>query len=166
MLTRWLLSLDRSWKIGIAVSLAVVIGIVVWQTQFRGPTPQCKPVRDMLDYNKAQAVQIESKIDKNSGGVPTIAEETAYRAWADGMAERAQKVTGDKVAANAVQLATLASQFASALDAYRIAAQGRAPGAPAPTEAYQLSAINAQITEQMKALSDACPAQRKLTDIF
>ncbi|MBN9635839.1 MAG: hypothetical protein J0H22_11690, partial [Actinobacteria bacterium] len=90
----------------------------------------------------------------------------AYRAWADGMAERAQKVTGDKVAAHAVQLATLASQFASALDAYRIAAQGRAPGAPAPTEAYQLSAINAQITEQMKALTDACPAQRKLTDIF
>jgi hypothetical protein len=82
------------------------------------------------------------------------------------MAERAQKVTGDKVAANAVQLAALASQFTAALDAYRIAAQGRAPGAPAPTEAYQLSAINVQITEQMKALTDACPAQRKLTDIF
>ena len=60
----------------------------------------------------------------------------------------------------------IGAQFASALDSYRIAAQGRAPGAPAPTEAYQLSAINVQITDQMKALSDACPAQRKLTDLF
>ncbi|MFX5126494.1 hypothetical protein ABTC57_18760, partial [Acinetobacter baumannii] len=76
------MSLDRSWKIGIAVALTVVIGLVVWQTEFRGPTPECKPVREMLDYNKAQAVQIESKIDKNGNGVPTIAEETAYRAWA------------------------------------------------------------------------------------
>ncbi|MDR3659963.1 MAG: hypothetical protein P4L86_06070 [Mycobacterium sp.] len=164
MLTKWLLSLDRSWKIGIAVALAVVVGLIVWQTEFRGPTAECRPVRDMLDYNKAQAVQIESKADKS--GIPTMAEETAYRAWADGMAERAQKVTAADVAVHAVQLATLSSQFASALDAYRIAAQGRAPGAPAPTEAYQLSAINAQISDEMKALNDACPAQRKLTDLF
>nr|WP_238391539.1 MULTISPECIES: hypothetical protein [unclassified Mycolicibacterium] len=165
-MTKWLLSLDRSWKIGVAVALTVVIGLLVWQTKFRAPTSECQPVRDMLDYNKAQAVQIESKIDKNSKGVPTIAEETAYRAWADGMAERAQKVTGNGVAVHAVQLATLASQFTSALDAYRIAAQGRAPGAPAPTEAYQLSAINAQITDEMKALNDACPTHRKWNDVF
>ncbi|MUL66110.1 hypothetical protein BOO86_16665 [Mycobacterium sp. CBMA 234] len=160
------MSLDRSWKIGVAVALTVVIGLLVWQTKFRGPTAECQPVREMLDYNKAQAVQIESKIDKNSKGIPTIAEETAYRAWADGMAERAQKVTANGVAVHAVQLATLASQFTSALDAYRIAAQGRAPGAPAPTEAYQLSAINAQITDEMKALNDACPTHRKWNDIF
>ena len=166
MLTKWLLGLDRSWKIGIAVALAVVIGLVVWQTEFRGPTPECRPVIDMLDYNKAQAVQIESKVDKNNNGIPTIAEESAYRAWADGMAEHAQKVNTPDLAVHAVQLATLAGQFASKLDAYRIASQGRVQGAPAPAEAYELSAINSRIAEEMAALSKACPRQRSLTDLF
>ncbi|MGB8407383.1 MAG: hypothetical protein WCE30_25310 [Mycobacterium sp.] len=161
MLTRWLLSLDRSWKIGIAVALAVVVGLLVWQTKFRGPTPECQPVLDILSYNKSQAQFIDSKTDKNSNGIPTISQETAYRAWADGLAERAQKVNRGDLAVRAVQLATLSSDFVGKLDELRIAMQGRAPGAPAPAEFYQANFISSQIDDQIAELKKACPAHRE-----
>lgn len=161
MLTRWLLGLDRSWKIGIAVALAVVIGLLVWQTKFRGPTPDCQPVVDIMNYNKAQAQLIESKTDKNSNGAPTVAQETAYRAWADGLAERSQKVTRADLAAHAVQLATLSSEFVGKLDDLRIAMQGKPAGAQPPAEYYQANFISSQIDDQIAALKQACPAHRE-----
>lgn len=166
MLTRWLIGLDRSWKIGIAVALAVVIGLLVWQTKFRGPTPECVPVVDILNFNTAQAKLIDSKTDKNSNGVPTIAQETAYRAWADGLTDRAQKVTRGDLQARAIQLATLSSEFVSKLDDLRIAMQGRAPGAQPPTEYYQANFISTQIDDQIAALKQACPAHREWYKFF
>lgn len=166
VLTRWLLGLDRSWKIAIAVALAVVIGVLVWQVKFRGPTPGCEPVLDILSYNKSQAQLIDSKTDKNSGGVPTIAQESAYRAWADGLAERAQKVNRGDLAAHSVQLATLASEFVGKLDDLRIAMQGKPAGGQPPTEYYQANFISSQIDEQIAALKQACPAHREWYKLF
>ena len=124
-MTKWLIGLDRSWKIGIAVALAVVIGVLVWQTKFRGPTPECVPVVDILNFNTSQAKLIDSKTDKNASGAPTVAQETAYRAWADGLTDRAQKVTRGDLQAHAIQLAQLSSEFVSKLDDLRIAMQGQ-----------------------------------------
>ncbi|MEZ0051398.1 hypothetical protein ABIA30_002396 [Mycobacterium sp. MAA66] len=162
MLTRWLFELDRKWKIAIAVVLVIVAALwIVRQTVFNQPSEDCKPVLDILSYNKSQAQFIDSKTDKNSNGIPTIAQETAYRAWADGLAERAQKVNRGDLAVHAVQLATLSSDFVGKLDELRIAMQGRAPGAPPPAEFYQANFVSSQIDDQIAELKKACPAERE-----
>ena len=161
VLTRWLLSLDRSWKIGIAVALAVIVGLLVWQTKFRGPTGECQPVRAMLDYNTSQLQNLNSKTGKGPNGAPSVADVAAYRAWSDGLADKTQQITGGDVAAHAVQLATLSSQLVGNLDAWRIASQGRAPGAPQPAEYYQFVFVREQMVDQLGALEKACPAHRE-----
>jgi len=162
VLIRWILELERRWKIVIAVVLVVVAALwIVRQTVFNTPSQDCQPVIDILNYNKAQAQLIDSKTDKNSNGIPNVAQETAYRAWADGLADRAQKVNRGDLAARAVQLATLASEFVGKLDDLRIAMQGRPPGGQPPAEYYQANFISVQIDEQIAALKKACPAQRE-----
>jgi len=162
VLIRWILELERRWKIVIAVVLVAVAAMwIVRQTVFNTPSEDCKPVIDILNYNKAQAQLIDSKTDKDKGGVPNVAQETAYRAWADGLADRAQKVSRGDLAVHAVQLATLASEFTGKLDDLRIAMAGHAPGSQPPAEYYQANFLSVQIDEQIAALKQACPAQRE-----
>jgi hypothetical protein len=167
VLTRWLLGLDRRWKIAIALALVVIVALwIVRQTVFNKPSEDCKPVIDILNYNKSQAQLIDSRIDKNSNWVPNVAQETAYRAWADGLAERAQKVNRGDLAVHAVQLATLASEFVGKLDDLRIAMQGKPAGGQPPVEFYQANFISSQIDDQTAALKKACPAQREWSKLW
>jgi hypothetical protein len=110
----------------------------------------------MLEFNRSQGEQIAAK-SGDSEGIPTVAEEGAYQAWADGLAERAQSVHDPDLATDATQLASLSSEFVSKFGVLREQSQSRAPGAPAPAEAYQMEALNSQITETLAKLSDACP---------
>ena len=110
----------------------------------------------MLEFNRAQAQQIASKTG-DSEGIPNVAEEGAYQAWADGLAERAQSVHEPDLARDATQLASLANEFVGKFSEVRTAAGSRAPGAPAPPAMYQMELLNQQITDTLKKLSDACP---------
>ncbi|MGV0601059.1 hypothetical protein ABQE42_15615, partial [Mycolicibacterium pulveris] len=82
--------LDRRWWIAIGVVVAVIVALVY--SMFNRPPAECDAVRELLQFNQSQAALIESKSSEGEG-LPTLAEETAYRAWADGLAERAQKVS-------------------------------------------------------------------------
>ena len=85
-----------------------------------------------------------------------MAEEGAYQAWADGLAERAQNVHEPDLARDATQLASLAGEFVGKFSEVRTAANSRAPGAPAPPAVFQMELLNSQISDSIKKLSDAC----------
>ena len=140
------------WILTITV-VVVAIGFGVWTTFFDKQPEKCKPVIDMLNFSKAQGALIDSK---GGTGTPTVAEDAMYQQWADGLAERAQKVTDPELAAQATQLAQLANQFVAGLPQVRAEKAARAPGAPAPAIVYQLSALSDQITTKISELSQAC----------
>jgi hypothetical protein len=138
-----------------AVVIAVVALAVSRLGLFGASSEDCRPVNELLAFNKSQAEQIASKT-VDSKGIPTVAEEGAYQAWADGLAERAQNVHEPGLASDATQLASLAGEFVGKFGEVRIEAQSRAPGAPAPPAVYQMDALNSQIAESLSKLTDAC----------
>ena len=144
----------RFWVyIGVVVVVAVALGLRY--TVFDRPSEECRPVKDLLEFNKSQGEHIASKTG-NQQGLPTAAEETAYQAWADGLAERAQKVTSPDLARTATTVATLANDFVGQLSALRAQTESRAPGAPAPPAAYEMAALNARISNNLEELAKAC----------
>ena len=148
--------LARRWTFTIAAVAIAVVALAVSRLGLFGPSSEeCRPVKDLLAFNRAQAEQIASKT-ADSKGVPTVAEEGAYQAWADGLAERAQNVHEPDLARDATQLASLANEFVGKFSEVRVAAQSQAPGAPAPPAVFQMDLLNSQIADSLKKLSDAC----------
>jgi hypothetical protein len=144
----------RLWiYIGVVVVVAVALGLRY--TVFDGPSEECRPVKDLLDFNRSQGEQIAAK-SGDEQGLPSAAEDTAYQAWADGLAERAQKVTSPDLARTATTVATLANEFVGQLALVRTQAESRAPGAPAPPAAYEMAALNARISNNLDELAKAC----------
>jgi hypothetical protein len=147
--------LDRRWWVAIGVVVVAVVALVLRYTVFAGPSEECRPVKDLLDFNRAQGEHIASKTGDEQG-VPTAAEDAAYQAWADGMAERAQKVNSPELARTATTVATLANEFVGKLSDLRAQKESRAPGAPAPPAAYEMAALNARISDGLAELAKAC----------
>jgi hypothetical protein len=147
--------LDRRWWVAIGVAVVAAVALVLQYTVFNGPSEECRPVKDLMDFNRAQAEQIASK-GGDEQGVPTAAEDTAYQAWADGVAERAQKVTSPDLARTATTVASLANEFVGKLPLLRAQTEARAPGAPAPPVAYEMAALNARISNNLDELAKAC----------
>jgi hypothetical protein len=147
--------LERRWWAVIAVTVVALVAIVLSYTVFDRPSGECRPVKDLLDFNRAQAEHIASKTGDEQG-VPTAGEDAAYQAWADGLAERAQKVTSPDLARTSTTVATLAGEFAGKLSLVRSQAESRAPGAPAPPAVYEMAALNARISNNLAELAKAC----------
>jgi hypothetical protein len=145
--------LDRRWWIAIGVAVVAVVGLVY--TVIRKPPDECRPVQELLEFNRSQAALIESKT-RDSEGVPTTADEAAYRVWADGLSERARQVTAPELVRTSAQIANLADQFVGKMATLRTQTQSRAPGAPAPPAVYEMAALNDQIARNVAELSDAC----------
>jgi hypothetical protein len=138
--------LERRWLVAVVIAV-IAVGILVWQTFFNKPPAECGAVRDLLDFNHSQAQIIEKKT--GDGALPLA----DYQLWADGMTQRAGQVDGE-MSPDALRLAELATQFVTKLPQV----QNPAPGEKAPPAVYQMSALNDQITREIKTLSDKCPA--------
>jgi hypothetical protein len=148
--------LDRRWWAAIGIAVIALAAIGVSYFFFGGPSSeQCRPVKDLLDFNRSEAQKIASK-DADEQGIPTVADDAAYQAWADGLAERAQKITSADLAQTATAVAKLSDEFVGQLPVLRAQTASRAPGAPAPPAAYEMSLLNAQITDDLAKLSKAC----------
>jgi hypothetical protein len=144
----------RLWVyIGVIAVVAVALGLRY--TVFAAPSAECRPVKDLLDYNRSQAEHISAKAGDDKG-IPTVADDAAYQAWADGLAERVQKITAPNLASTATEVGTLANEFVGQLPVLRSQTQSRAPGAPAPPAAYEMMALNARISEKLNELAKAC----------
>ena len=150
------MKLDRRWWVAIAAVAIAAVALGLSQTNLFGRSPEeCRPVKDLLEFNSSQGEQIESKF-ADAEGIPSPAEDAAYQAWADGLAERAGMVTAPDLAGASTQVAYLANEFVAKLPEIRAQAATRAPGAPAPPAYFETMALNSQILEKLKELSDAC----------
>jgi hypothetical protein len=149
--------LDRRWWLAIAVVVVALVAFVLSETVFGRTSEACKPVVEMLEYNSEQGRLIASKTDdSDNAALPSVAEDTVYQQWADGMAQRAERVSDPNLANTAIQVADLTSQFVTKLPAARAAAQSRAPGAPAPPVVFEMSVLNQRIEEGLGQLAKAC----------
>jgi hypothetical protein len=150
-------NLPRRVWIYIGIAVIAVVAVVVSETMFGRPDEDCRPVRELLEFNTAQSKLIDSKMGDTTG-IPSVADETAYQKWADGLSQRAQNVNAPDLAQSALELASLANQFVAKMSRVRSEAQNQAPGAPAPPVAYEMSVLNIRITEHLGFLSKECPA--------
>jgi hypothetical protein len=146
---------DRRWWAAIGVAVIAVAALVLSYTVFDRPSEECRPVKDLLDFNRSQGEQIASKTGGEQG-IPSVADDPAYQAWADGLAARAQKVTSPDLAQTSATVAKLANEFVGQLPVVRAQAQSRAPGAPAPPAAFEMAALNARINDKLAELAKAC----------
>jgi hypothetical protein len=145
----------RPGWLAIGVVVVVAVALLLSYTVFDRPSEECRPVKDLLDFNRAQAEHIASKTGEEQG-LPTVADDAAYQAWADGMAERAQQVSSPDLARMGTTVANLANEFVEKLPVLRAQTESRAPGAPAPPVAYEMAALNARISANLEELSKAC----------
>ena len=148
------MNLDRRWWAAIGVAVVAVVALVSY-TVFDRPSEECRPVNDLLDFNRSQAEHIASKT-RDEQGIPSVADDAAYQAWADGLAERAQRVNSPDLARTGTTVANLANEFVGKLPVLRAQTESRAPGAPAPPVAFEMMALNARISENLDALAKAC----------
>ncbi len=148
--------LDRRWWVAIAVVVIVAGALVLSNTVFNRPSEECKPVLELLEFNKSQAELIESKSSDADPAVPTVAEDTAYQQWADGLAQRAQRVNDPNLANTAIQVADAATKFVAMLPRMRIESEHHAPGAPPPQAWFEMTLLDKRVTDGLAQLSDAC----------
>ncbi|MDT5208075.1 MAG: hypothetical protein QOF67_490 [Mycobacterium sp.] len=146
--------LDRRWWAAIGV-VVITVAALVLSYVFTRPSEECRPVKDLLDFSRSQAEHMASKTG-DAQGIPSVADDVAYQAWADGLAERAQKVTSPDLAQKSETVAKLANEFVGQLPVVRAQAQSRAPGAPAPPAAFEMAALNARISNNLEELAKAC----------
>ena len=143
----------KRWRFTIAAVVIAVVAALVYQFWYRRVPAECKPVQELLSFNSAQSKVIDEKT-KDDQGLPNPDQLAAYTAWADGLADRAGKVTAPNLAQPAVELATLANKFVGKLKV--ISSTPHAPGAPPPPEYYELTIINEQINDDFGQLKKAC----------
>ena len=152
------MKLDRRWWFAIGVVVLAVVAFALSQFGVFGPSAEdCRPVKELLEFNRSQGEQIAAKTG-DSEGIPTVAEEGAYQAWADGLAERAQSVHDPDLATDATQLASLSGEFVSKFPCPARSSRSRErPARPRRRRHIEMAALNSQITETLAKLSDACP---------
>ncbi|BBZ02338.1 hypothetical protein MCHIJ_17750 [Mycolicibacterium chitae] len=148
------MNINRRLIIWPAIILVAVVGLVLSETVFNRTSEECVPVRDLLEFNAAQAKEIED-LEQSSGQDAGVIE---YQEWADGLAERAGKVTDPALATHAIRVADLASRFTIKLPQLRAeSGSGAAAGQKTPPIVYEMYLVNAQITDEINQLLEACP---------
>ena len=148
------MKLARRWLLTTCVAVVAAVALEYY-TWFDGPSEECSPVKDLLDFSRSQAEHMSSKTG-DEHGIPNVADDAAYQAWADGLSERAQKVTSPDLAEKSRTVAKLANEFVAQFPVVRAQAQSRAPGAPAPPAAFEMMALNARISNNLAELAKAC----------
>jgi hypothetical protein len=146
----------------VVVLVALVVGGGIWWLFFRGPSSaDCAPVRELLSFNKAQIEAMNAKTHEPAPGsyeAATEPSELDYRAWVDGLADRAAKVSAKDLVGPARDAAQTADRLVRARLDYDAQSKHTAPGAGAPPAAMVVTAFNEQFQVQIAQLAKACPA--------
>jgi len=140
---------------------AVAIGTGIWWLFFRGPSSaECAPVRELLSYNRTQVDALNAKTNVPEPGSYEAAREPSasdYRAWADGLTDRAAKVTAADLAGPAKDVAQTVDRLVRAKIDFDRQSKHLAPGAGAPPAALAVIDFNDQFEAQVKQLATTCP---------
>ena len=99
----------------------------------------------MLAFNRTQIDGLNAKTHVPAAGsyeAATDPSELDYRAWVDGLADRAAKVTAPELATQATDVAKTAERLVRARLDFDAQSQRAAPGAAAPAMAMVVSALS------------------------
>jgi hypothetical protein len=144
--------------------VAILVGGGIWWLFFRDErsSAECEPVRELLSFNKTQVDALNAKTHDPAEGSHEAATQPSdidYRAWADGLTDRAAKVTADGLADQARDLAKTAHRLVEARIDFNAKSAETAPGsAPRQAAAMMVSAFNDQYEAEVSQLVKACPA--------
>lgn len=152
------------WRLKrIQFTLLAVVVVVVGATLFHffsGPSDKdCAPVRELLSYNKTQIDAMNAKThvpEKGSYDQATEPSDMDYRNWADGLGDRAAKVSSPELGQQAKELAATANRLASARIDFNAQSKNTAPGAPPPPAAMVVSAFYDEFQQRVSQLAKAC----------
>jgi hypothetical protein len=144
----------------VVVLVAIAVAAGVWWLFFRGPSSaQCAPVQELLAFNKTQIDAMNAKTHIPAPGSHEAATEPSaldYQAWADGLADRAAKVTSPELSGQATELAQTADRLVRARIDFDAQSAHTAPGAPAPPAAMAVAAFNDEFEARVKQLATTC----------
>jgi hypothetical protein len=151
----------RPFGITVLAVVLVAVAAVVWN-YFSGPSSSdCAPVRELLAFNKTQTDLLNSKTHIPAQGSYEEATEPSdldYRNWADGLIDRAAKVTDPDLANQAKSLAQTTDRLVRARIDMTAQTKATAPGAPPPPVAMAVSALYDEFQAEIGQLSTSCPA--------
>lgn len=146
----------------VVVVTAILVGTGIWWVFFRGPSSaDCAPVRELLSFNRTEIEALNAKTHVPEAGsyeAATNPSELDYRAWVDGLADRAAKVTAADLAGQANDMARTAERLVRARLDFDAQSERTAPGAAAPAVAMVVIAFNDEFRAQVTQLAKTCPA--------
>ncbi len=146
----------------VVVVTAILVGTGIWWVFFRGPSSaDCAPVRELLSFNRTEIEALNAKTHVPEAGsyeAATNPSELDYRAWVDGLADRAAKVTAADLAGQANDMARTAERLVRARLDFDAQSERTAPGAAAPAVAMVVIAFNNEFQAQVTQLAKTCPA--------
>jgi hypothetical protein len=145
----------------VVVLVALILGAGIWWVFFRGPSSaDCAEVRELLSFNKTQIDTMNAKThvpDAGSHQEATEPSELDYRAWADGLADRAAKVTTADLVGPSRDVAQTADRLVRARVDLDAQSKHTAPGGAAPPAAMVVTALYDQFQAQITQLTKTCP---------
>jgi hypothetical protein len=153
----------RVRPIGTLLALVIVlVGGGIWWIFFRDShsSAECAPVRELLSYNNTRIDTLNAKThipEEGSFEAATEPSDLDYQEWANGVGDRAQKVTADDLGAQARDAARTAGWLAQAMADYSAQSKATAPGAQPPASGMVVKALNDQYGAQISKLSQECP---------
>ncbi|TPG29490.1 hypothetical protein [Mycolicibacterium hodleri] len=143
------------------VLAATLVGTGIWWVFFRGPSSaECAPVRELLSFNKTEIDKLNAKTHVPEAGsyeAATDPGELDYRAWVDGLTDRAAKVTAPELAGQASDMAGTAARLVRARLDFDAQSKRTAPGAAMPAVAMVVTAFNDEFEAQVRQLAKTCP---------
>jgi hypothetical protein len=141
--------------------VALAVGTGIWWFFFRGPSSaDCAPVRELLSFNKTQIDAMNAKThDPAPGSYETATQpsDVDFQGWADGLSDRAAKVTAKDLAGPAADAARTAGWLVQARLDFNVQAKHTAPGAAMPPAGMAVKVFNDQFDSQIKQLATTCP---------
>jgi hypothetical protein len=144
----------------VVVLVAVAVAAGVWWLFFRGPSSaECAPVQELLSFNKTQIDAMNAKTHVPAPGSHEAATEPSaldYQAWADGLTDRAAKVTSPELSGQATELAKTADRLVRARIDFDAQSAHTAPGAAPPPAAMAVAAFNDEFEMRVKQLATTC----------
>lgn len=144
----------------VVVLVGFLVGGGVWWLFFRGPsTEACAPVSEMLSFNKTHIDAMNAKThipEEGSSEQSTEPSEIDYRSWADGLTDRAAKVTDPELAPQAQAAADTAQRLVRAKIDYDAQNNAIAPGGPPPPAGMVVASYNDEFEVRISRLADDC----------
>jgi hypothetical protein len=142
------------------VLIAAAGALTAWR--IHDETQPCWAVRQLIDFNHAAQDDLKAKTYMPPAGSydePRVPTDADYRAWTEGLQQRADRVTAPGLATHAHRLPDLAREFLDTSNSVNDQISRQPVGQPTqlPSEAHDVAKIAREFDTELRILDQACP---------